>query len=66
MLEVFVLGLIIEGNGGNQLINAKWCKLYSAFSPEDKDVDKDSIRCVVDNDNLTLEEINRRDQGLEQ
>ena len=55
-----VLVLIIKDNRGNRLIEAKRGKCYQA-----KDLDKESTRCVADDVNLTLEDIDRRNQGLD-
>ena len=58
-----MLGLIIKDNGGNLLIEAKRSKLYQEPSPEVEDLDEETTRCAADNDNLTPEDTNRRDQG---
>ena len=60
-----ILNLITEDNGGNQLVEAKHGKLYREPSPEVKDPDKETARHTPDDNNLTPEDIDHRDQGLD-
>ena len=60
-----VLNLIIEDNGGDQLIEAKRGKLYQEPSPEVEDLDEETTSRAADDDNRTPEDIDRRDQGLD-
>ena len=60
-----VLGLIIDDNGGDRLIEAKRGKLYCAPSPEMKDLDEYRQSRDVDDDERSEEDIiDVMDQGL--
>ena len=60
-----VLDLIIEDNGGNQLIEAMYVKFYQEPSPEVEDLNKETTRCVSDDNSIIPKDINCRDQGLD-
>ena len=60
-----VLALIIEDNGGDQLIKAKCGKLYQESSPEVEDLYEETTRRAADGNSLTPEGIDHRNQGLD-
>ena len=60
-----VLDLIIEDNGGDQLIEAKRGKLFRAPSSEIEDLGEgETERVPADEENITAEEVNEIDLDL--
>ena len=59
-----VLDLIIEDNGGDRLVEAKRGKLYREPSREAEDLEDEETRRIVDDSEISPEEIELEDLDL--
>ena len=60
-----MLDLILKDNGGDQFVESNHGKLFREPSREAEDLDEVSRRKVVDDEQLTVEDIDAMDLGFD-